>query len=118
MRIVKSPLSNKKYRAIFDNGKHTDFGASGYDDFTISHNEVKKKAYIARHKINEDWTDPYSSMMLSLCKTLYADYSTTTDSNYKASLSNVLSYKVSTLTTFVTLNNQNLLADISKIKPS
>jgi hypothetical protein len=59
-----------------------------------------------------------TGMMLSLCKTLYADYSTTTDSNYKASLSNVLAYKVSTLTTFVTLNNQNLLADIAKIKPS
>jgi len=65
MRIVKSPLSNKKYRAIFDNGKHTDFGASGYDDFTISHNEVKKKAYIARHKVNENWKDPYSSGCLS-----------------------------------------------------
>ena len=59
-----------------------------------------------------------TGMMLSLCKTLYSDYSTTTDTNYKASLSNVLTYKLSTLTTFVTLNNKNLLADIAKIKPS
>lgn len=71
MRIVKSPLSNKKYRAIFDNGKHTDFGASGYDDFIQYSKQSKelaekhKKAYIARHKVNEDWADPYSSGCLS-----------------------------------------------------
>ena len=59
-----------------------------------------------------------TNLMITMCRSLYADYSTTTNSNYKASLSNVLAYKVSTLTTFVTLNNQNLLAEIAKIKPS
>jgi len=65
MKIVKSPLSSKKYRAIFDNGKHVDFGASGYDDYILSGNDVKKKAYIARHRVNENWNDPYSSGCLS-----------------------------------------------------
>ena len=64
MRIVKSPLSSKKYRAIFDD-KHVDFGASGYDDYILSGNDVKKKAYIARHRVNENWNDPYSAGTLS-----------------------------------------------------
>ena len=64
MRIVKSPLSIKKYRAIFDY-KHVDFGASGYDDYILSGNDVKKKAYIARHRVNENWNDPYSAGTLS-----------------------------------------------------
>ena len=64
MRIVKSPLASKKYRAIFDD-KHIDFGASGYDDYLLSGNDVKKKAYIARHKVNENWNDPYTAGTLS-----------------------------------------------------
>ena len=59
-----------------------------------------------------------SSLIMTLCKNLYTDYSTTTDSNYKASLSNVLAYKVSTLTTFVTINNQNMMSQISKYSPN
>lgn len=43
--------------------KEVSFGASGYMDFTLYSKEdkelaeQKKKAYIARHKVNEDWTD-------------------------------------------------------------
>lgn len=65
MKVIVSPNPSKKYRAVFDNGKHIDFGASGYDDFTTSKNESKKKAYIARHKVNEDWSDPYTAGTLS-----------------------------------------------------
>ena len=38
-------------------GKDTiNFGASGYSDFTKHGDMVRKEAYIARHKQNEDWT--------------------------------------------------------------
>jgi hypothetical protein len=65
MKVIVSPNPSKKYRAVFDNGKHIDFGASGYDDFTTSKSESKKKAYIARHRVNEDWSDPYTAGTLS-----------------------------------------------------
>ena len=65
MKIIKSPISSKKYRAIFDNNKHIDFGATGYDDYLLTGNEVKKKAYLARHRVNENWNDPYTAGTLS-----------------------------------------------------
>ena len=65
MKIIKSPISSKKYRAIFDNNKHVDFGAAGYDDYLLTGNEVKKKAYLARHRVNENWNDPYTAGTLS-----------------------------------------------------
>lgn len=46
-----------------DRVKEVSFGASGYMDFTLYSKEdkelaeEKKKAYIARHKVNEDWTN-------------------------------------------------------------
>ena len=65
MKIIVSPNPSKKYRAIFDNGTHTDFGAKGYTDYTINKDDAKKKAYIARHKVNENWNDPYKAGTLS-----------------------------------------------------
>ena len=65
MKIIKSPNASKKYRAIFDDGKHTDFGAAGYEDYISSGSEVKKNAYIARHKANENWHDAHSAGALS-----------------------------------------------------
>ena len=65
MKIIKSPNPLKKYRALFNNGRHTDFGASGYDDYITSKSEVKKRASLARHRVNENWQDPYSSGALS-----------------------------------------------------
>jgi hypothetical protein len=65
MKIIKSPNPLKKYRALFNNGRHTDFGASGYDDYITSKSEVKKRAYLARHRVNENWQDAYSSGALA-----------------------------------------------------
>jgi len=71
MRIVKSPNPLKKYRAIFDNGRHTDFGASGYFDFIQYSKQSKelaekhKQAYLTRHRVNENFNDPYSAGSLS-----------------------------------------------------
>lgn len=58
--LDKSPLSTKKWRVIFPNKKHIDFGAKGYEDYTIHHDEERKKRYIQRHQKNEDWNDIFS----------------------------------------------------------
>jgi len=56
MKIIPSPLTTKKWRAVFKDGTHTDFGAKGMMDYTLYYKEDKelaekrKKAYIARHK--------------------------------------------------------------------
>jgi len=67
--ITPSPKADKKYVAKFktDKGrtKSVHFGATGYDDFIKSKSEVKKSAYIARHKVNENFQDPTTAGALS-----------------------------------------------------
>jgi hypothetical protein len=63
---VKSPLESKKWRAEFDDGTHTDFGAAGADDFTKPpHDKDQRLRYLIRHKKNEDWNNPKSAGALS-----------------------------------------------------
>lgn len=55
--LSKSPLKTKKWRVEFDDGVKVDFGSTGNLDFILSGgDEVKRKAYIARHKVRENWT--------------------------------------------------------------
>jgi hypothetical protein len=65
LRITESPLKTKKYRAYFDNGKHTDFGAKGYEDFTIHKNPERARLYRARHKKDLETNDPTRAGFLS-----------------------------------------------------
>ena len=68
MRIIKSPIKTKKWRAIFKDGdktKHTDFGAIGYSDYTINKDPKKRAAYLARHRSTENWNDYRSAGSLS-----------------------------------------------------
>jgi hypothetical protein len=65
MYLVDSPIKNKKWRAVFKNGTHTDFGHIAYEDFTDGIPEVRKTRYLNRHKKNENWNDPYSAGALS-----------------------------------------------------
>ena len=54
------PNSTKKYLAVIqDNGKikKVRFGAKTYQDYTIHKDQVRKNAYISRHKKNEDWNN-------------------------------------------------------------
>lgn len=51
-----SDKPDKKYYIITKTGSKVYFGASGYEDYTIHKNDIRKKAYISRHKKNEDWT--------------------------------------------------------------
>ncbi len=61
IELSKSNRKNKKWKVKVKN-KTIHFGAKGYGDFTIWNKEKgkvfadkKKKAYIARHKVNENW---------------------------------------------------------------
>ena len=65
LSIENSPLKQKKLRAIFNDGTHTDFGSKGYTDFLKSNSESKKKLYIARHKVRENWNSPKTAGSLS-----------------------------------------------------
>ena len=59
MKVVlkKSPKSQKKYRVIFDDGSHVDFGGKGYSDYTIHKDPLRMKRYLARHgHAGQTWT--------------------------------------------------------------
>lgn len=53
--LRKSPNRTKKWRVDFDNGGHVDFGARGYEDFTMHKNPERKDRYIIRHQKRENW---------------------------------------------------------------
>ena len=52
--IRKSSKPGKKYDAIFNGVKTISFGARGYEDYTMHHDEKRKQNYLKRHS-NEDW---------------------------------------------------------------
>ena len=67
--IKKSPNSQKKWRACFINMKtggykHTDFGATGYKDFTTGTSIQQRTNYRNRHR-NDRLNDPISPGALS-----------------------------------------------------
>ena len=60
VKLSRSPNPEKKWRvrlydASEDKEAHVDFGAKGYDDFTIHGDNKRKMNYIARHSAREDW---------------------------------------------------------------
>lgn len=72
--MKKSSNPKKKLTATFlvdDKEKSIDFGSASNKDFTIYSKEDKAKAekmrnaYIARHKVNENWSNPLSAGALS-----------------------------------------------------
>jgi hypothetical protein len=64
--IKKSTRKDKKYMAIFGpDGKKVHFGAKGYEDYTIHHDDKRKKSYLSRHKARENWNDPTTAGSLS-----------------------------------------------------
>lgn len=65
IKIVKSPRPEKKLRAYFSDGTHTDFGASGYSDFTLHKDPERRDRYDSRHKRREDWKNPKTAGSLS-----------------------------------------------------
>ena len=65
LKIAKSPIKSKKYRAYFSNGKHTDFGAKGMSDYTKHKDKKRKSRYMGRHRKRENWRSPTSAGALS-----------------------------------------------------
>ena len=73
VNVVKSPNVTKKYRAIFDNGKHTDFGQAGAMDYILYNKQegkqiadIRKNLYMARHKRDLETKDNTRSGYLSM----------------------------------------------------
>ena len=64
-KVTKSPIRGKKYRAHFSDGTHTDFGATGYSDFTKHRDSSRKQRYISRHSRRENWKNKKSAGALS-----------------------------------------------------
>lgn len=55
--ITRSDRAEKKFVAKFDDGTQTHFGQRGAGDFTTTGDEEKKKNYLKRHRVNENWND-------------------------------------------------------------
>jgi hypothetical protein len=51
----KSNRKDKKFMVIIRD-KIIHFGAKGYSDYTIHKDKERKKQYILRHKVRENWT--------------------------------------------------------------
>ena len=49
IKIIKSPKSTKKFRAIFEDKTYVDFGANGYSDYTLHKNPMRMRLYVKRH---------------------------------------------------------------------
>jgi hypothetical protein len=64
--IKRAPRgSPKKYVATFSSGRRVSFGARGYSDYTMHHDEERKKRYLKRHSKNENWRNLESAGALS-----------------------------------------------------
>ena len=65
IKLSRSPINGKKYRAVFSDGSHTDFGAKGYSDYTKHRDTKRRSRYIHRHARNENWRNMKSAGALS-----------------------------------------------------
>lgn len=82
MQIKPSTRKDKRFMAIFKNGTVTHFGAKGGTTYIDVGDKAKRSAYIARHRVNENWKDGYSAGALSRF-ILWGDY-TSIDGNTAA----------------------------------
>jgi hypothetical protein len=65
MQVSRSARKDKKFVATFPNHAPVHFGQRGASDYTIHKDKERRARYIKRHKVNENWTDPYSAGALS-----------------------------------------------------
>lgn len=64
LSVQKSTRKDKKYMALFSDGKVVHFGARGYEDFTMHKDPVRRERYLSRHS-RENWEDPQTPGSLS-----------------------------------------------------
>lgn len=65
LRVVRSPIAAKKWRAFFDDGTHTDFGDATMEDYTQHGDEKRRESYRARHRKDLETGDPRRAGYLS-----------------------------------------------------
>jgi len=76
LSVKSSPKAEKRFRATFckcekknackgTNHKVVDFGQKGGSTYIDHKDEDKKKAYLARHRVREDWSDLTTAGALS-----------------------------------------------------
>ena len=65
VEVVKSNRKNKRYMAIFSNGKKTHFGLDTGSTYIDHHDIIRRFNYLKRHEVNEEWSDPYLGGTLS-----------------------------------------------------
>lgn len=65
--LEQSPRKGKKMRATFSDGTMVDFGAEGMQDYTIHHDDARKKRFLSRFAklIEKEKHNPKSPMTLS-----------------------------------------------------
>lgn len=66
LKIVKSDKKDKRFKALFKDGKEVNFGSKEGKTFIDNETENKRKAYIKRHSLN-----PLEKPFLN--KKIYAD---------------------------------------------
>jgi hypothetical protein len=49
VRVVKSSRPEKKWMAVFENGRVVHFGATGYQDYTQHKDSARRERYSSRH---------------------------------------------------------------------
>ena len=81
MIIKPSTRKDKRYQAVFNNGKTIHFGLRGGNTYIDHGDKIKRENYIKRHAVNEDWTKVNAGSLSSFL--LWGDY-TTLDANHQA----------------------------------
>lgn len=80
-RVIPSNKPNKKFEAVFSNGKSVHFGLKGSNTYLDNGDKTKREHYLKRHMTNENWMNPYSAGALSARLTW--GHSTNLQSNIK-----------------------------------
>lgn len=65
MFIKQSTRKGKRYMAVFHDGTTIHFGQVGGSTYIDHGDEAKRSAYIARHRVNEDFNNPKTAGSLS-----------------------------------------------------
>lgn len=65
MYIKPSTRQGKRYMAVFHDGTTIHFGQAGGSTYIDHKDKAKRAAYIARHRVNEDWSNPKTPGALS-----------------------------------------------------
>jgi hypothetical protein len=65
MNLKASTRKGKRFMVTFENGKTVHFGQAGGQTYIDHGDKEKRAAYLKRHEVREDWSDPYSAGALS-----------------------------------------------------